>query len=60
MRPLIQNPSPLSVIIPTAEPTSRELKKSIKYDEAQQILSKNSLFTTIYQRLNENDYSRIK
>jgi hypothetical protein len=59
MRPLIQNPSPFSIVIPTAnEPSFNHRKRST--NETQQILPKNTLFTTIYQRLNENEYSRIK
>jgi hypothetical protein len=55
MRPLIQNPSPLCIIIPSAaEPAFKQLTRSL--NESQQILPKNALFTTIYQRLNENEY----
>ncbi len=59
MRPLIQNPSPLSIVIPSvAEPAFKQLTRST--NDSQQISPKNALFTTIYQRLNENEYSRIK
>lgn len=56
MRPLCQNPTRLSIIVPTAEPPIGELRKATA--ESEPILFKSSIFTTIYKRLNEGEYSR--